>query len=100
SALIDFLRRLYQRVLPAVLRFRWGVLGLAVIALGGATWLFSQLGNEFLPPLDDGNVVIRVNLPPGTPPEETQAASRRVEAHLRAMDHVESVFTLAGGALW
>ena len=100
SALIDLLRRLYQRFLPTVLRFRWGVLGLAVAALGGAAWLFSQLGNEFLPPLDDGNVVIRVNLPPGAPPEETQAASRRVEAHLRSMDHVESVFTLAGGALW
>ncbi len=100
SALIELLRLGYRRLLPWVLRLRWGVLGLAAMALAGAVWLFGQLGNEFLPPLDDGNVVIRVNLPPGTPPDETQAVSRRVEAHLRGMEYVESVFTLAGGALW
>lgn len=100
GALVDVLRRLYRRVLPLVLRLRWGVLGFALVALAGASWLFTQLGNEFLPPLDDGNVLVRVTLPPGSPPDETQLVARRVESHLRSMPHVESVFTLASGALW
>ncbi|MFN3987363.1 MAG: efflux RND transporter permease subunit [Rhodocyclaceae bacterium] len=100
AAAVDALRRGYRRLLPWVLRVRWAVLGLAVAALAAAGWLFSQLGNEFLPPLDDGNVFFRVALPPGTPPDETQAVSRRVEQTLRDMPHVESVFALAGGALW
>jgi hydrophobe/amphiphile efflux-1 (HAE1) family protein len=100
AALIEWLAMLYRRLLPFVLRLRWGVVTVAALALAGSAWLFTQLGNEFLPPLDDGNVLMRVTLPPGTPPDETQAVARRVETHLRAMPHVESVFTLAGGALW
>ncbi len=100
SSLVNLLRKGYRGVLPWVLRLRWGVIALAVAAMVGASWLFSELGNEFLPAMDDGNVFIRVALPPGTPPEETQAVARRVEERLQAMPHVDSVFTLAGGALW
>ena len=100
SALIERVRSAYQMILPAVLRGRWLVLLLTACALGGAAWLFTQQGSEFLPAMDDGNIFVRVELPPGTPPEATQAASRLVEERLRELPHVESIFTLAGGALW
>ena len=100
GGLIDWLTRLYRAVLPWVLRLRWLVLAAAAASLVCAVWLFSQLGNEFLPPMDDGNVYVRVALPQGTPPEDTQAMARQVEDVLRGMPHVESVFTLAGGSLW
>ncbi|MGL1832887.1 efflux RND transporter permease subunit [Rhodocyclaceae bacterium SMB388] len=100
AALVELLRLAYRRLLPWVLRLRWGVSVLALAGLVGAGWLFSQLGNEFLPPMDDGNVFLRVTLPPGSTPDETQAVARRVEARLRDMPHVESVFSIAGGALW
>ena len=98
--LIDGLTQLYRRLLPWVLRLRWLVLALAAASLVAAAWLFSQLGNEFLPPMDDGNVFVRVSLPQGTPPDDTQAMARQVEDVLRNMPHVQSVFTLAGGSLW
>ncbi|HDZ55158.1 MAG TPA: efflux RND transporter permease subunit [Pseudomonas xinjiangensis] len=100
SWLVDRLRSGYSKALPGALNFRWAVLGLATLSLGGAGWLFTQLGNEFLPQMDDGAVQIRITLPPGTPPERTQAYSRQVEQLLLQRDHVENVFTLAGGALW
>ncbi|MFN3578915.1 MAG: efflux RND transporter permease subunit [Pseudomonas sp.] len=97
---IDRLRHGYARILPGVLRWRWGVMLVATLLLGGSAWLFTQLGSEFLPQLDDGSVQVRINMPAGTPPEETQRVSRQVEQLLLEREHVETVFTLAGGALW
>ncbi len=98
--LVDSLRGLYRRVLPGVLRWRWGVLAVAALAFGGSAWLFTQQGNEFLPAMDDGEVRVVVSLPPGTPPEETLMASKQVEGLLQEDEYVDTVFTLAGGALW
>lgn len=100
SAGILRLRNGYARVLPGVLRWRWGVMGLATLLLAGSAWLFTQLGSEFLPQLDDGAVQIRITMPAGTPPDETQRVSRQIEQLLLQRDHVDNVFTLAGGALW
>ncbi len=100
SVLVDMLRRAYRAILPWVLRLRWLVLVLAAGMFAGALWLFSQLGSEFLPPMDDGNVYVRVALPQGTPPDQTQAMALQVEDLLRTMPHVQSVLTLAGGSLW
>lgn len=96
---IDRLRRTYRRSLPRVLRARWGVLGGAAALLAGAIVVFGTLGDEFLPQVDDGQVRIRMSLPAGAPPNETDAASREIEAMVRGMPHVESIFTLVGGHL-
>lgn len=100
SSLLDRLRNGYARLLPAVLRWRWGVMALATLLLASSAWLFNQLGSEFLPQLDDGAVQIRISMPAGTPPDETQRVSRQIEQLLLERDHVDNVFTLAGGALW
>ncbi|TVP59330.1 MAG: efflux RND transporter permease subunit [Halomonadaceae bacterium] len=100
GVMIEKLRNGYRGILPGVLRWRWGVLTVAFLALAGSGWLFTQLGNEFLPALDDGEVRVRINMPPGTPPQETLAMAREVEAFLQQDPYVQTVFTLAGGQLW
>ncbi|MCP1728171.1 CzcA family heavy metal efflux pump [Natronospira proteinivora] len=99
NAVIDRLRGGYRWLLPKVLTFRWGVLTLAVAGLVGASYLSGQLGNTFLPQVDDGNVSVSMNLPPGTPPHENDAATRQIEEVIDGMPHVESVFTRVGGHL-
>uniref|UniRef100_UPI003872BD9B efflux RND transporter permease subunit n=1 Tax=Natronospira sp. TaxID=2024970 RepID=UPI003872BD9B len=99
NAAVDGLRDGYRAILPGVLRWRWGVLGLAVLGLAGASHLSGQLGNTFLPQVDDGNVGVFMGLPPGTPPHENDAATRQIEALIDDMPHVESVFTRVGGHL-
>jgi hydrophobe/amphiphile efflux-1 (HAE1) family protein len=90
----------YRRIIPGVLRWRWAVIGAAAASFVAALWLFGELGNEFLPQMDDGSVHIFTRLPPGSPPEQTQAYARKVEALIREQEHILNVFTLAGGALW
>jgi CzcA family heavy metal efflux pump len=93
------LRRRYRRAMPFLLRHRLGVIGLALIAFAVALVGADRLGNEFLPQVDDGAVSARMVLPPGTPPLETDAAARLIEAELRTMPHIENIFTLVGGHL-
>ena len=99
NAFIDRLRDGYRALLPHVLRLRWLVVVLAVGGLAGATQVADRLGNEFLPPVDDGDVGVWMSLPPGTPPHENDEAARQVEAAINEMPHVENVFTLVGGHL-
>ncbi len=99
DGLIDWLVARYRRLLSVVLKWRWPVLvasvGFFVIALVS----MDQLGNEFLPQLDDGQVNVRISLPPGTTPEQTDRAARMVENELMDMPFVESVFAITGGHL-
>jgi heavy metal efflux system protein len=59
----SFLRRRYDNGLPRVLahrRFTWAI---AIVCLVGAGVLFTFVGGEFMPPLEEGNLWIRATLP-------------------------------------
>lgn len=90
----------YRRLLGAVLPRRGWVLLAAVATVLAVLPLGSRLGSEFLPQLDDGSLNVRLALPAGTTPEQTDRATRQVEAALREMPHVQSVFTVSGGNVW
>ena len=96
---VAVLRRGYRRLLPRVLRLRWAVLAAAIALLAGAAHWAGDLGHEFLPQVDDGQVWAHMRLPPGTPPGETDAAARAMEETLAAQPHVKSIFTMVGGHL-
>ncbi len=87
----------YARLLRHLLRWRWLVMLAVVGLLTASLSIQSQLGREFLPQLDDGQVTVRGMLPSGTSPEETNRVARRVEAAVAALPHVEHVFAVTGG---
>lgn len=90
----------YRRILGGVLAWRWPIIGASVALFFLAIWGMGRLGTEFLPQLDDGQVEVRMWLPAGTSPDQTNAASRMVEEALQEMPYVESVFALTGGQLY
>jgi hydrophobe/amphiphile efflux-1 (HAE1) family protein len=94
---IGALRRWYRRVAPRLVRWRWAVLGVAGLALFGTYHLTRDLGNEFLPQTDDGNVSININLPPGTSAQETNRITQQIEQLASEMPGVVTIFATAGG---
>jgi hydrophobe/amphiphile efflux-1 (HAE1) family protein len=90
----------YTRMARPMLAWRWAVVAGALLLMAGAYAVSRGLGAEFLPQVDDGQVQIRMSLPPGTPPQVTDAAFRRIEQVVMDMPHVETVFTTSGGGLW
>jgi hydrophobe/amphiphile efflux-1 (HAE1) family protein len=97
---VQWLRRSYRRIAPTVLRWRWGVLAVALLALFGTAQLTRGLGSVFLPQVDDGNVTVSIMLPPGSSAEETNRITREIEGMVAAMPDVRTQFAVAGGFLW
>jgi CzcA family heavy metal efflux pump len=97
---IQSLRRLYARGAPRMLRYRWAVLGVAVLALWGVSRLTADLGNEFLPQVDDGNASVNVMMPVGSSALETNRITLEVEEMVRQMPGVVTQFATAGGMQW
>ncbi len=100
SRLMQSVTEGYRGLLRALLPRRGWVLLFAFASVLAVLPLASQLGNEFLPQLDDGSLNVRLALPAGTTPEQTDRATREVEAAIRALPHVRSVFTVSGGNVW
>jgi len=100
NGFIEWLSERYRKSLRVMLRWRWVVFAAGILIFVGSLNLAQTLGNEFLPQLDDGELGIRLALPAGTTPEETNAATRLIEAEVSEMPHIKSVFALAGGNVW
>ncbi|MGH7574041.1 MAG: efflux RND transporter permease subunit, partial [Longimicrobiales bacterium] len=97
---IGWLRELYRRLASRLIRWRWAVLGTAFAALVAVVFATRGLGNEFLPQVDDGNVGINLNLPPGTSAEQTNLVAFEIEELARSMPYIRHIFTTAGGRIF
>ncbi|MBI4499633.1 MAG: efflux RND transporter permease subunit [Gemmatimonadetes bacterium] len=95
---MERLTRGYRRTVTGAVRFRVAVLAGALLLFVAATVLLRRLENVFLPQVDDGGVGVNIRLPPGAPPQQTNAIARELEVMVRDMPHVESVYTTAGGS--
>jgi cobalt-zinc-cadmium resistance protein CzcA len=70
----------------------------AGIALAAGLIAFLTLGREFMPQLDEGDVLVQALRVPSTSLEQSQAMQFRVEQTLKAMPEVDRVFTRTGTA--
>eukprot|EP01035_Chromulina_nebulosa_P069407 gene69407-biopygen31132 len=70
----------------------------AGVALIAGVIAFATLGREFVPRLDEGDVLVQALRVPSTSLEQSQAMQFRVETTLKAMPEVERVFTRTGTA--
>lgn len=71
---------------------------LAVAALAAALGLFSTLGQEFLPTLDEQDVLLQVARIPGTSVDQSQAMQFAVEKAVAKLPEVKLVFSRTGTA--
>jgi hydrophobe/amphiphile efflux-1 (HAE1) family protein len=94
---IGALRGWYRRIGPRLVKLRYAVLAIALLALFGVAYLVRDLGNEFLPNVDDGNVTVMIMLPPGSSAIETNRITQEIETIARGMPAVRTVFATAGG---
>ena len=81
----------------AIQRPRMVIAGAGVALLAGVI-AFLLLGREFVPTLDEGDLLVQALRVPSTSLEQSQAMQFRVERALRAMPEVELVFTRTGTA--
>lgn len=97
--LMEWLGRLYDPVIRLALRFRKSVVALSLIWLGGSFFLFTTMGGEFIPTLDEGDLVIQPIIPAGTSLSETIRLTTKMEQILKDnFTEVEQVVSRIGAA--
>jgi cobalt-zinc-cadmium resistance protein CzcA len=88
--------RAYKPTLDVALRSRWLVVTGAAIAVLTGSLLFFRLGGEFLPTLDEGDVVIQTLRLQSSSMSHSIDAGLEVERTLQSFDEVETVVTRIG----
>ncbi|MFC5698566.1 efflux RND transporter permease subunit [Pseudomonas sp. GCM10022186] len=89
---------LYQPALDLVLRFPKATLLLALLAFLTALWPASRLGGEFLPPLDEGDLLYMPSALPGLSAQKASELLQQTDRLIRTVPEVASVFGKAGRA--
>ncbi|MFT7238809.1 MAG: cobalt-zinc-cadmium resistance protein CzcA [Cyclobacteriaceae bacterium] len=95
---ISFLQRMYHPVLVWAIEYKKVVLGAAVILFMSVGYLFSTMGGEFVPTLDEGDFVIQPVLKTGTSLSETVKTTTQIEIVIREFPEVKQVVTRIGAA--
>ncbi len=98
SRLIAFLEDKYQPTIAWALRKKTLVLSMAVGLLVFTAFLYSRMGGEFVPTLDEGDFVIQPVLKTGTSLSKTIEATTRMEKILKQFPEVEQVVSRIGAA--
>lgn len=77
------LNKFYSRALHVCLKFKWGTVAAAFAALAFSLFLFTRLGAEFIPTLDEGDFAMQMTLPAGSSLSESIAVSDEAEKVLK-----------------
>ena len=93
-----WLIRLYQPALDAVLRRPKITLLVALLVFLSALWPISRLGGEFLPALDEGDLLYMPSALPGLSAQKAAQLLQQTDRLIKTVPEVEHVFGKAGRA--
>ncbi|MFM0339917.1 efflux RND transporter permease subunit [Paraburkholderia fungorum] len=90
--------RLYRPLLEATLRHPWLAIGVAVVALAATVVPVSRLGGEFLPPLDEGDLLYMPTALPSISTEKASELLQQTDRLIKTVPEVATVFGKSGRA--
>jgi cobalt-zinc-cadmium resistance protein CzcA len=93
------LRKMHRLYVPAfryAMRKRWLTVGLGIAAFAGAVALFGQIGAEFVPQLDEGDLLLEARRLPGIALTESVQTDLRAQRAIRTIPEVDHVVSRTG----
>jgi cobalt-zinc-cadmium resistance protein CzcA len=76
---INWLSGIYEPILIKALKLKVLILSVSVLLLGLSIYTFSNMGGEFVPKLDEGDLAMHAILKPGSSLEETEKVCQIIE---------------------
>ncbi len=89
---------LYRPLLDGVLRFPWTTIVVAGALAAATLWPASKLGGEFMPPLDEGDLLYMPSALPGLSAAKAAELLQQTDRMIRSVPEVARVFGKAGRA--
>jgi len=90
-------KNIYEPLLRVVLAARWIVVMAAIAVFAGSLWLFTHLGAEFVPKLDEGSITSMLYKPVGMSLDESVRTDLELEKTLlREFPEITRIFTRIG----
>jgi len=96
SAIIVAAKALYQPLLAGAMKLRWLVLSSALVLVLFCVWLAQNLGSEFIPQLNEGDIAMHAMRIPGTGLEQAVEMQTLLEQRIKEFPQVDKVFAKIG----
>ncbi len=88
----------YRPVIQSVLHFRWLTISAALIILGATVYPLGKLGSEFMPPLNEGDLLYMPTTDPGISITKAKELLQQTDKIIKSFPEVEHVMGKAGRA--
>lgn len=96
--MMTFLQNKFTPLIRAAFRVKYWVVGIAVALLLIAVFLFSRIGGEFIPQLQEGDYAFHCILPQGTSLSQSIETSMQAERIIKSFPEVKAVVGKTGSA--
>lgn len=96
--MMDFFHRLYEPVLRWAIRFRAIIVTVTVIVFGITVFIFTRMGGEFIPQLQEGDYAFHCILPQGSSLSQSIETSMQASRILKSFPEVKMVVGKTGSA--
>ena len=94
DVLIERLQAIYIPIIKLALNFKSLVLAFSILLFGVSLFMFSRMGGEFIPQLDEGDLAMQALIRPGSGLEESIEVSKKIQRLL--LDEFPEVLTVTG----
>ncbi len=96
--IVQAIYAVFKPLIRLGMKFKYGTIAVALGVLAAGIWGFKVIGGEFVPKLQEGDLVVEMNLPVGTSMTESMKLSGKVEKMLleKFPDEVERVVSKIG----
>ena len=98
NPLSRFFIKLYRPIINFVLRFRWLTVGIAVLILLITLIPYAKLGSEFMPPLNEGDLLYMPTTYPGISITKAKELLQQTDKIIKSFPEVHHVFGKIGRA--
>jgi len=88
----------YRPLIEFVLRFRWLTMVIALVILGVTIYPIGRLGSEFMPPLNEGDLLYMPTTDPGISITKAKEILQQTDKIIKSFPEVEHVTGKAGRA--
>lgn len=96
--LMSMAEKVFRPILGFALRFKKGVLGIGIASIVMGIFMFSRMGAEFIPQLDEGDFAIQFIRPANISTENSVKLQRLSEDIIKKFPQVKDVFARTGAA--